>query len=77
VRAADARTWWRDMARALLGDVGGLTPPSWMPPSPQPQLPGGLRIGLLIAYYALVFAGLLALYAGKPPNPPPFIYQGF
>jgi len=36
-----------------------------------------MRIALLVSYYALVGAGLLAVYAVKPPNPPPFIYQGF
>lgn len=67
----------RDFARALVGDLGGLTPPSWGPLSPPPPLPSWMRIALLVSYYALVGAGLLAVYAVKPPNPPPFIYQGF
>jgi hypothetical protein len=67
----------RDLARALVGDLGGLTPSSWMSSTPPPPLPSGLRFGLIICYYALVLGGLLALYGVKPPNPPPFIYQGF
>lgn len=67
----------RDVARAMLGDLGGLTPASWVSLPPPPPLPVGVRIGLLVGYYALVLGGLLALYAVKPPSPPPFIYQGF
>jgi hypothetical protein len=76
VTGTAVRTSWRDVTRALLGDVGGVTPPSWIPLSPV-TLPSGLRIALLIAYYALVLGGLIALYAVNPPHPPPFIYQGF
>lgn len=69
--------YWRDLARALLGDLGGLTPPAWIPLTPPAPLPSGIRIALLVTYYAGVLGGLVALYAVKPATPPPFIYQGF
>ena len=36
-----------------------------------------VRIGLLGLYYALIAAGLIALYGRGDFSTPPFVYQGF
>ena len=36
-----------------------------------------MRIALLTLYYALIVAGLIALYGRGDFSTPPFVYQGF
>jgi hypothetical protein len=44
---------------------------AWLSPSSRAR---GLA---LCVYYVAVLIALLLIYGTNPPNPPPFIYQGF